>query len=186
MQFKAQIAGAVILVVLAVIGVIDAILGFNLRECMARRFENQENQARQRIDDHLASLDDDVKRSLAQVDVQMRSNIAKNFDAPAIQSIIQDVSKAEAKDILESEVQPAVDSFRVDVLFIRTVARAQACDFKAYQRLLEIGKQTNDNAQLANQVIAEIDRSLQRDRTEMFAKRTFGWISGTNIIQSRS
>src|SRR6266513_1914752 len=141
-KFKAQIACAVILLVLGVIGVIDAILGFNLRENMARRFEKQENQAKQRMDDHLANLDEDVKRSLAQVEVQMRTNIAKNFEAPAIQVIIKNVAKAEAKDILEAEVRPAVDNFRRDALFSRTIARAQAYDFKAYQRLLEIGRGT--------------------------------------------
>ena len=62
-KFKAQIIASVF-VVLAVIGVIDAIVGFNLMESMARHFQDQENQAKQRIDDRLASLDDDVKKAL--------------------------------------------------------------------------------------------------------------------------
>ena len=70
-KFKAQIFGAVLLVVLAVIGVIDAIVGFNLKENMADHFQNQEKQAKSRMDGRLSSLDEDVKRSLAQIDVQM-------------------------------------------------------------------------------------------------------------------
>jgi uncharacterized membrane protein YvbJ len=38
-KFKAQIAFAVILLVLASIGVIDAIVGFNLKESMATHFQ---------------------------------------------------------------------------------------------------------------------------------------------------
>jgi len=110
-KFKGQLCVAVLLVVLFVIGVIDAIVGFNLKENMANHFQVQEKQAKQRIDDRLASLDDDVKQSLAQIDIQMRSNIARNFETPAIQAIIENVAKAEAKGILETEVRPAVDSF---------------------------------------------------------------------------
>jgi hypothetical protein len=182
-KFKAQIAGAVILGVLAVIGVIDVMLGFNLRENMAKRFENQESQAKLRIDDHLAKLDYDVKSALAQVDLQMRSNIVRNFEAPVIQAIIQDVAKAESKGILENEVRPAVDSFRADALFARIVARAQAYDFKAYLRLLEIAKQTNENAQLANQVVADIGRSLEKDRYGAAPTRLFMMASGTNFYR---
>jgi hypothetical protein len=180
-KFKTQIIASVMLVVLFVIGVIDAIVGFNLKENLARHFQNQEDQAKQRIQDHLASLDDDVKKALDQVDVQMRRNIVRKIEAPAIQSIIQDVVKVESKGILEAEVRPAVDRFREDAVFIRTVARAQAFDFKAYQRLLEIGTQTNDNAKLANQVVAEIDRSLQKDRSEIFGKTIYAQVSGTNV-----
>jgi len=180
-KFKAQIIASVLLVLLFVIGLIDAVVGFNLKESIQRHFQSQENQARQRMDDRLASLDDDVKSTLAQIDVQMRSNIARNFEAPAIKAIIENVAKAESKRILEAEVRPAVERFRDDAVFIRTVARAQAYDFKAYQRLLEIAKQTNDNAVLANQSVAEIDRSLRRDRSEMMGKTVLAWASGTNV-----
>src|SRR6266487_2289634 len=44
-KFKAQIAAAVLLLVLAVIGVIDAIVGFNLRDSMTTHFQNLETQA---------------------------------------------------------------------------------------------------------------------------------------------
>jgi len=180
-KFKGQIFGAVLLVVLAVIGVIDAVVGFNLKQNMAEHFENQEKQAKKKIDDHLGSVDEDIKKSLAQADSQMRSNIARNFEATNVQVIIENVAKAEAKGILEAEVRPAVDSFREDAGFIRTVARAQAYDFKAYQWLLNIGKQTNDNAKLANQVVAEIDRSLLRDRSQFAPRRTYMTFSRTNF-----
>ena len=72
-------------------------------------------------------------------------------------------------------------SFKEDALFIRTIARAQGYDFKAYQALLEIGRGTNDNARLANQVMAEIDRSLARDRSDFTPRRTFVTVAGTNF-----
>src|SRR6185369_4766809 len=152
-----------------------------LKQNMAEHFENQEKQAKKKIDDHLGSVDEDIKKSLAQADSQMRSNIARNFEATNVQVIIENVAKAEAKGILEAEVRPAVDSFREDAGFIRTVARAQAYDFKAYQWLLNIGKQTNDNAKLANQVVAEIDRSLLRDRSQFAPRRTYMTFSRTNF-----
>ena len=82
-----------------------------------------------------------------------------------------------------------MDSFREDALFIRTVARAQGYDFKTYQRFLEIRAQTNDNAQLAKQVIDEVDRSLaeiglrfrqfmRRFRAQIFTAATFTSIIG--------
>jgi hypothetical protein len=179
-KFKAQIAIAVIVLVLAIIGVIDAIVGFNLKENMAAHFQNLEIQATKRINERLVGLDDDVSNTLAQVDVQMRNIIANRFEGSNVQAIIQDVAKVEAKNILESEVQPAVKGFKDDALFIRTIARAQGYDFKAYQSLLEIGNGTNDNAQIANQTIAEIDRSLERDRSDFSPKRNFVIFHGTN------
>lgn len=178
-KFKGQLCFAVFIVVLAVVGVIDAIVGFNLKESMSSRFLNQENQAKQRIDEHLASLDGDVKRRLSEADTQMRTTIARNFETPVIQGIIENVAKTEAKGILEKEVRPAVETFQKDAVFIRTIALANAYDFKAYQRLLELGGQTNDNARLADRVVAEIDRSLARDRYGPM-RRTFKTISGTN------
>ncbi len=180
-KFKAQIIGTVLLVVLAVIGVIDAILGFNLKESMTKHFQTQEMQAKQRIDQRLEDLDEDVKESLALIEVQLRSNITRNFEAPVIREVIESVAKSEAKSILEGEVQPVVDDFRNDAVFIRTVARAQAYDFKAYQRLLEIAAQASPNAVIANQVLTGIDRSLQRDRSELLGKRVYGYVAGTNI-----
>ena len=183
LKFKAQIIGAVLLVVVTVIGVIDVIVGFNLKESMTEHFQTQEMQAKQRIDQRLADLDDDVNKSLALIEVQMRSNITRNFEAPVIRTVIESVAKSEAKSILEGEVQPAVDGFREDAVFIRTVARAQAYDFKAYQRLLEMGTGNDANSKLANQVVLEIDRSLARDRSDLLGKRVFGYVAGTNIYQ---
>ena len=184
-KFKAQIVffafGSVFTLVLLVISLIDAVVGFNLKESMQRHFQHQEQEAKQRIDERLESLVEDVKKTLAQLEVQMRSNITRNFEAPAIQAIIEDVAKVESKGILDAEVRPAVDSFREDAVFVRTIARAQAFDFKAYQRLLEIGAQTNDNASLANQVVSEIDRLLQRGRSEILGKTRYAIFSGTNF-----
>ena len=123
----------------------------------------------------------DASNQVAQAYSSVTNQIAEEFQTPRIKQIVENVAKSEAKSILEGEVQPVVYSFRDDALFIRTIARAQAYDFKAYQRLLEIAMQTNDNAQLANQVVAEIDRSLQRNRTEILGKRMLGWVSGTNM-----
>ena len=178
-KFKGQLCLAVIFVVLAVIGVIDAIVGFNLKESMASRFSKQENEAKQRMDEHLASLDDDVKRRLSEADTQIRITITRNFETPVIQAIIENVAKTEAKGILEAEVRPAVETFQKDAVFIRTIALANAYDFKAYQRLLELGGQTNDNAKLTDRVVAEIDRSLARDRSGL-TRRTFKTVAGTN------
>lgn len=165
---------------LVLVGVIDAVIGFNLKESMAVQFQKHEFEAKKTMEDRLDGLDGDIKRSLAQVDVQMRSNITWEFEAPAIQAIVQDVAKTEARAILEGEIQPAVDRFHADALFIRTIARARAYDFKAYQELLEIGRQTNDNAVLADQTLVEIDRLLQRDRSEGLTRIFMMW-DGTNI-----
>lgn len=179
-KFKAQIAGAVIVLVLAIVGVIDAIVGFNLKEKMAAHFQALEYQATNNISTSLAKLDADVHKTLSQVDSQMRSNIAERFQTTNIQVVIQNVAGDEAKRLLEKEVQPAVTSFKEDALFIRTIARAQGYDFKAYQDLLKIGKVTNENAKLANQVLDELDRSLARERSDFTPQRRFIVIRGTN------
>lgn len=182
-KFKAQIAGAVILLVLAVIGVIDAVVGFNLKDKMTEHFQTLETQATNKINTTLANLDADVRKTLAQVDSQMRSNIVQRFETTNIQAVIQDVTKDEAKLLLEKEVQPAVTSFKEDALFMRTIARAQGYDFKAYQALLEVEKGTNENAKIANQVLDELDRSLARDRSDATPKRVFWQFSGTYIYK---
>lgn len=109
------------------------------------------------------------------------NQIAEEFQTPRIKRVVENVAQGEAKSILEAEVKPAVTSFKEDSLFIRTIARAQVYDFKAYQGLLEIGKGTDENAQIANQVTIEIDRSLIRDRSAFSPKRTFMIFSGTNF-----
>ena len=109
------------------------------------------------------------------------NQIAEEFRAPNINQTVENVAKGEAKGILETEVKPTVNSFREDALFIRTIARAQAYDFKAYQALLKIGMETNDNAKLANQVTAEIDRTLEKDRSSFVPQRNYEKYSGTNF-----
>lgn len=182
-KFKVQIAGAVIILVLAVIGVIDAIVGFNLKDKMAEHFQTLETQATNKINTSLTNLDDDVRKTLAQVDSQMRSNIVQRFETTNIQTVIQDVAKDEAKRLLEKEVQPAITSFKGDALFMRTIARAQGYDFKAYQALLEMEKGTNENAKLASQVLNELDRSLARDRSDFSPQKVFWTFYGTNFYK---
>ena len=184
-RFKVQIVAVstlvVLSVVLTVIGVVDAIVGFNLRDKVTEHFQTLETQATNKINTSLASLDDDVQKTLAQVDGQMRSNIAHSFETTNIQAVIQDVAKDEARRLLEKEVQPAVTSFKEEALFMRTIARAQGYDFKAYQVLIEIGKGTDENAKLANQVLDELDRALARDRSDFSPKRHLVIFSGTNF-----
>jgi hypothetical protein len=124
----------------------------------------------------------EASNQLALAYSSVTNQITEEFQTPRIEQTVENVAKGEAKTILEAEVQPAVNSFREDSLFIRTIARAQAYDFKAYQRLLEIGTQTNDNAKLANQVVAEIDRALElNDQSPFTVTRTFETYSGTNF-----
>jgi hypothetical protein len=104
----------------------------------------------------------EASNQLALAHASVTNRIVEEFQTPRIKQTVENVAKGEAKSILEGEVQPVVKSFRDDAIFIRTVARAQAYDFKAYQQLLELGKQTNDNAQVAIQILNEIDRSLAR------------------------
>jgi hypothetical protein len=111
------------------------------------------------------------------------NQIAEEFQTPKVKQTVEAVAKGDAREILEAEVEPAVDAFKKDSLFVRTIARAQAYDFKAYQSLLEIGRGTNDNARIANQVIAEMDRSLARNRSDFSPKKTFATFVGTNFYR---
>src|SRR2546426_4495588 len=61
----------------------------------------------------------------------------------AIQAIIEDVAKVESKGILDAEVRPAVDSFREDAVFVRTIARAQAFDFRSEEHTSELQSPCN-------------------------------------------
>jgi hypothetical protein len=107
-------------------------------------------------------------------------HISEQFQEPRIRKTVEDVAGKEAKAILEAEVRPTVESFRADAEFLRLATRARAYDFKAYQRLLDVKKGTNEFAQFAEQVLAETDRSLDRDRTEFMPHRVFMICSGTN------
>ena len=124
---------------------------------------------------------DEASNKIASAYTSVTNQIADEFQTPKIKQTVEIVARSEAKSILEEEVQPAVKNFKSDALFIRTVAHAQAYDFKAYQRLLEIGTQTNEDAKLANQLIAEIDRTLQRNRSDALDQRVFAITYGTNI-----
>ena len=123
----------------------------------------------------------DASNHVARAYSNVTNQIAEEFQTPRIKQTVETVAKGEAKSILEAEVQPAVTSFKEDALFIRTVARAQGYDFKAYQSLIEIGKGTNENAKLVNQVLDELDRSLARDRSVFTPRRNFAVVGGTNI-----
>src|SRR5205814_10419546 len=90
----------------------------------------------------------DANNQVAEAYSSVTNHIAVEFQTPRIRRTVEAVAESQAKSILEREIQPVVNRSRDDALFIRTVARAQAYDFKAYQRLLEISKETNDNANL--------------------------------------
>jgi tetratricopeptide (TPR) repeat protein len=139
------------------------------------------SMATNRLDKQFQIFAQEASNQIAQAYSSVTNQIADEFQTPRIKETVEGVAKGEARSILEGEVQPVVYSFREDALFIRTVARAQAYDFKAYQRLLEIGTQTNDNAQLAKQVVVEIDRSLERERSEFSPRRTYMTFKGTNF-----
>ena len=83
-KFNIRTIGSVFAVVMLVIGLIDATIGFTLKETMARHFQDQMIQATNRINESLTSLDNDVRAALAQVDIQMRSNIIRAFDDIAL------------------------------------------------------------------------------------------------------
>ena len=183
-KFNARVIAIVLASLIGVISIIDVLIGFNLKEAMTSHLKTQEIQATNRIADHLSSLDRNVSNTLAQVDVQMRSNVVRRFEAPAVQAIINDVAKAQAKGMLEEEVRPAVESFRNDALFIRTIARAQAYDFKAYQELLVLAQQSNRNSDLAKQVLSELERSLEKDRSsDILSRRVYMEFAGKNSYQ---
>ena len=146
---------------------------------------NQIVEAHSAISNDVASkfemFREEASNQLALAYSSVTNQIAEQFQTPRIKETVETVAKGEAKGILEAEVQPAVESFKEDALFIRTVARAQSYDFRAYQQLLQIKNGTNDNARLASQVIAEIDRSLARDRSDFMPRRSLMTYAGTNF-----
>ncbi|PYJ97367.1 MAG: hypothetical protein DME23_15835, partial [Verrucomicrobia bacterium] len=122
----------------------------------------------------------DASNQISSAYSAVTNQIAAEFQTPRIQQTVESVARGEAKSILEAEVRPAVDSFRTDAQFQRLATRARAYDFKAYQALLELEKQTNDLAGDAQRVVTEIDRTLERDRSGS-AFRRFAIVSGTNV-----
>src|SRR5438105_7305879 len=122
----------------------------------------------------------DASNQISSAYSAVTNQIAAEFQTPRIQQTVESVARGEAKSILEAEVRPAVDSFRTDAQFQRLATRARAYDFKAYQALLELEKQTNELAGDAQRAVAEIDRTLQRDRSGS-AFRRFAIVSGTNV-----
>ena len=84
---------------------------------------------------------------------EVTNQISFEFQTPRIRQTVEDVAKNEAKEILKENVQPEVERFKKDADFLRLTTRARAYDFKAYQQLLEIELQTNEDAILAKQVL---------------------------------
>jgi hypothetical protein len=110
------------------------------------------------------------------------NQIGEMFQAPKVRQLVEGVAKGEAKVILETEVRPTVEKFHADAQFLRLTARAQAYDFKAYLRLLDLSQGTNELAGDAEGVVAKMDRSLGRDRSEFTTiNRAFMWLAGTNF-----
>jgi len=63
------------------------------------------------------------------------------------------------------------------------VARPFSNDKKCRQQLLKFPGQTNDNVYFADQILAEIDRSLEKDRSynQYIVKRAYEQMDGTNV-----
>jgi hypothetical protein len=197
----------VILGIFVILGIPGAITGWNIWSSMqafqqstTATLESHVKLLNQTSSNQIVSAYSDITNDVAakfQAFTQEASNnissayssvtnqIAKEFQMPKIQQMVETVAKGEAKFMLEREIQPTVQSFKEDAMFIRTIAHAQAYDFKAYQRLIEIGAQTNDNARLANQVVAEIDRALETDRMDIPGKGIhYYWqVLGTNFFK---
>lgn len=153
------LAWRVVFGLFAVLGIPGAIVGWSIWSSM-QSFEQtttksiktqfkalSESSSNQIAEAHLA-ISNDVSSSfelfqheagvrLAFAYALVTNQIASEFQNPQIKQTVETVAKSEAKEILTEEVQPAVDSFRKDAYFTRTIARAQAYDFKAYQQLLE-------------------------------------------------
>jgi hypothetical protein len=129
----------------------------------------------------LQSVEDDANCQIDKAYSSVTNQIAQEFQTSKIRQTVEAVAQGEAKSILNKEVQPAVESFTRDALFIRTVAHAQANDYKAYRRLLEITTGTNEDAKLANEVVSGIDRALERDRSPYAMQRRYVMFTGTNF-----
>ena len=134
---------------------------------------------------HLAAsrfdaLDRNMSNLVMEANARIVTNIAGQFQEPRIRKTVEDVAGKEAKAILEGEVRPTVDSFRADAEFLRLATRARAYDFRAYLRLLELQKGTNELAHYAEQVLSETDRSLERDRSEFMPHRIYMIFGDTN------
>lgn len=113
------------------------------------------------------------------------NQIMVEFQEPRIRKTVEDVAGTQAKVILQEELRPTVESFRADAEFLRLATRAHAYDFKAYLRLLALQTQTNNLKRDAEAVVAEIDRSLQRERSQLIPARKYVMYSGTNFYGGR-
>lgn len=120
---------------------------------------------------------------IAEAYTTITNQITDLFREPRIRKTVEDVAGKEAKEILKAEVQPTVTRFRDDAAFLRLATRARAYDFRAYLRLLELKNGTNDLAHDADAVLSDIDRDLQRDRSQFMPLRIFIMCSGTNIYE---
>jgi hypothetical protein len=139
--------------------------------------QNVKQAARTRLD----TLDRNMSNLVAEAYIRVSSNITEEFRDPRIHKTVEDVAGKEAKAILESEVQPTVGRFRNDAEFLRLATRARAYDFKAYLRLLDLQKGTNDLAHYAEEVVLETDRSLEKDRSQFMPHKVYAIYSGTNL-----
>src|ERR1039458_563635 len=150
-----------------------------VREDATRHFSSATNETTRQFQEFVETATNQISRAYRSI----TNHISEEFQEPRIRKTVEDVAGKEAKAILEAEVRPTVDSFRADAEFLRLATRALAYDFKAYCKLLELKKNTNDLAHFAEQVIAETDRSLEKDRSEYVAHRAFWTFAGTNVYK---
>ena len=150
-----------------------------IREDATRQFASATNETARQFQTFVESAINQISQAYSVI----TNHISEEFQEPRIRKTVEDVAGEKAKAILEAEVRPTVDHFRADAEFLRLATRARAYDFKAYLRLLELKKNTNDLAHYAEEVIAETDRSLERDRSEFMPRRVFLTYTGTNLYK---
>src|ERR1700690_894839 len=148
-KIKKQINKAVFLWIFAGLGILGTIFGFSIWGTL--------NWVIHSTNVRLVQTDLLISNKIAMANQEMTNKIVNEFQTPRIKQTVESVAKSEAKQILETNVQPEVDRFRKDAEFLRVTTRARAYDFKAYQQLLDLAEQTNDNAYFSKQVLAEID-----------------------------
>ena len=149
----------------------------NVREDATRRFDSATNETARRFQGFVETATNQISQAYRAI----TNHISEELKEPRIRKTVEDVAGTEAKAILEAEVRPTVDRFRADAEFLRLATRARAYDFRAYVRLLDLQKGTNELAHYAEQVVAETDRSLERERSQFMPQRTLGISSGTNL-----
>ncbi|MSU57357.1 MAG: hypothetical protein EXS35_04105 [Pedosphaera sp.] len=120
----------------------------------------------------------DASNQLAEAYSSVTNQITEEFQTPRIKQTVEAVAKGEAKFILESEVQPVVTNFTAEVAktlnaltseqdFLAIATRARAHDYRAYLELRELASQTNPIGRTAEQVVSEIERALDVERSTL-------------------